>query len=234
MYVIEPMKLEDIPEVTEIERAAFSTAWPAQAYRREITDNRLARYVVARWVDDDSSEAWQLRADSKVSTPPTARGLLGGLRDWLVALFGPEPSYEPPPPSATRHLGGYAGLWLMVDEAHITTIAVRPSLKHYGLGIMLMIALADLALSVGAARMTLEVRVSNYEAQNLYRKFGFHEEGIRRRYYSDNGEDALIMWSEPLESPEFTTRLERVRCELQERLRSHPIPPPDQVPDSAA
>jgi ribosomal-protein-alanine N-acetyltransferase len=115
----------------------------------------------------------------------------------------------------------------MLDESHITTIAVRPNLKHRGLGEELMIALSDLSIAIGADRMTLEVRVSNYEAQNLYRKFGFHEEGVRRRYYSDNNEDALIMWSEQLKSPEFTERLARIRQEIQEKVHNHPLPPPN-------
>jgi len=74
-------------------------------------------------------------------------------------------------------------------------------------------------MEVGARRATLEVRISNYSAQSLYRKYGFHEEGVRRRYYSDNNEDALIMWSDRLAGSEFQDLYRQVRTELDGRLR---------------
>jgi ribosomal-protein-alanine N-acetyltransferase len=112
----------------------------------------------------------------------------------------------------------------MLDEAHVTTIAVRPSERGQGIGELLFIGLIDIAASLGARFVTLEVRASNYVAQQLYKKFGFREEGVRRRYYSDNGEDALIMWSEPLGSPAFQNRLARLKAELDTKL-AHARPP---------
>ena len=226
MYVVERMREEDIPEVTQIERISFSTTWSPQAYRRELRDNRLARYIVARWVDDDqaSDEAVSKR---ELPAPDAGRGVASGIRRAVSQLFGLWREEDTSSAAPAKHrLGGYAGLWLMVDEAHITTIAVRPHLRGRGLGELLMIAMADAAIGAGADKMTLEVRVSNYEAQSLYRKFGFREEGIRRRYYSDNNEDAVIMWSEPLTSPEFTKRLAALRREVQEKMARNPLPPP--------
>ncbi|WP_064091180.1 ribosomal protein S18-alanine N-acetyltransferase [Rossellomorea aquimaris] len=89
---------------------------------------------------------------------------------------------------------GYCGVWLVVDEAHITNVAVLPSYRGLGLGEDLMRRIMDIAKEVGARVMTLEVRVSNQAAQHLYRKLGFQDGGIRKRYYSDNQEDALVMW----------------------------------------
>ena len=89
---------------------------------------------------------------------------------------------------------GYCGVWLVVDEAHITNVAVLPSYRGLGLGEGLMRKIMDIAKEVGARVMTLEVRVSNQAAQHLYRKLGFQDGGIRKRYYSDNQEDALVMW----------------------------------------
>jgi len=89
---------------------------------------------------------------------------------------------------------GYGGMWVMIDEAHITNIAVHPSYRKMGVGYSILSALTDEALKNGAELMTLEVRVSNSEAINLYSRIGFEAQGIRRRYYSDNDEDALIMW----------------------------------------
>jgi [ribosomal protein S18]-alanine N-acetyltransferase len=119
---------------------------------------------------------------------------------------------------ANERIVGFAGMWLMLDEAHVTTIGVKRELRGLGLGEVLFATLLDIATQVGAARSTLEVRVTNSSAQALYRKYGFREEGVRRRYYSDNNEDALIMWSERLSSPEFRERYRRLRVELGNRL----------------
>jgi ribosomal-protein-alanine N-acetyltransferase len=88
---------------------------------------------------------------------------------------------------------GFAGIWLMVDEAHITTFGVHPQWRRQGVGRRLLLRLAELALELEAARMTLEVRVGNEAAQALYRAFGFRVEGRRPHYYSDDGEDAYVM-----------------------------------------
>lgn len=91
---------------------------------------------------------------------------------------------------------GYGGMWLIIDEAHITNIAVRTPYRGRGYGELLLRELMKTAHWLGARRMTLEVRVSNEVAQSLYRKMGFYPSGVRPAYYSDNLEDALIMWVE--------------------------------------
>ena len=101
----------------------------------------------------------------------------------------------------------YAGVWLMVDEAHITTFAVLPDWRRRGVGARLLLALMELASDIGARVATLEVRLSNAPARQLYQRFGFRPVGVRPRYYSDNGEDALIMTSVPLGSDEMRRRL---------------------------
>ncbi|KXG76047.1 Acetyltransferase YpeA [Fervidicola ferrireducens] len=90
---------------------------------------------------------------------------------------------------------GYAGMWLIVGEAHVTNVAVHPEFRKKGIGELLMRSLMTLAKESGAKMMTLEVRKSNYIAQNLYTKLGFEPIGIRRGYYTDNREDAVIMWT---------------------------------------
>ena len=91
---------------------------------------------------------------------------------------------------------GYGGLWLIIDEAHITNIALKSKARGKKLGERLLRYLMLKSAAFGAKRMTLEVRVSNHIAQNLYKKLGFQAEGIRRGYYSDNSEDAIIMWAD--------------------------------------
>lgn len=89
---------------------------------------------------------------------------------------------------------GYAGMWIILDEAHVTNIAIHPHARGQKLGELMMRHLIAIAKMFGAKSMTLEVRVSNQIAQNLYRKLGFKEEGLRKNYYADTMEDAIIMW----------------------------------------
>jgi [ribosomal protein S18]-alanine N-acetyltransferase len=122
----------------------------------------------------------------------------------------------------------YGGIWLMVDEAHITTFAVHPAYRRRGLGERLLLALLDLAIARHAREATLEVRLSNLPARRLYEKYGFRPVGIRPRYYSDNQEDALIMTTEPLALPVMRERFARLRAELDA------APAPDSEPDPNA
>jgi ribosomal-protein-alanine N-acetyltransferase len=108
---------------------------------------------------------------------------------------------------------GFAGVWLMVDEAHITTFGVHPDWRRRGIGRRLLLRLADLALDLRAARMTLEVRVGNEPARALYHSFGFTVAGRRPRYYTDDGEDAYVMTTSDLRGPamQAVLRAERER-----------------------
>jgi ribosomal-protein-alanine N-acetyltransferase len=106
---------------------------------------------------------------------------------------------------------GFAGIWLMVDEAHITTFGVHPDQRRRGVGRRLLLRLAEIAMELGSVRMTLEVRVSNGPAQALYRSFGFEVAGRRVAYYSDDGEDALVMTTPALASPAMRTALDAER-----------------------
>ncbi|MDP4146135.1 MAG: ribosomal protein S18-alanine N-acetyltransferase [Bacillota bacterium] len=90
---------------------------------------------------------------------------------------------------------GYGGMWIILDEGHITNIAIHPSYRGLGLGSMLLEALINICGENKINSLTLEVRASNIVAQNLYKKFGFEKEGIRKSYYANNNEDAVIMWN---------------------------------------
>src|SRR5204863_9321945 len=108
----------------------------------------------------------------------------------------------------------YGGMWLMVDEAHITTFAVHPAWRRQRIGERLLLAFLDLARDRHAREATLEVRLSNLAARRLYEKYGFRPVGVRPRYYSDNNEDALIMTTSPLGDPQLRDRIERLRVAL--------------------
>jgi [ribosomal protein S18]-alanine N-acetyltransferase len=142
--------------------------------------------------------------------------LTNRLASYLVARAGDE-------------IVGFGGLWVMVDEAHITTFAVDPRWRRRGVGEWMLLALLDVAVARQAREATLEVRLSNMPARRLYEKYGFRPVGIRPRYYSDNGEDALIMTTDPLASAGMRDRLAGLRAALEAR----PIDP-DSLPDEPA
>jgi ribosomal-protein-alanine N-acetyltransferase len=118
-----------------------------------------------------------------------------------------------------RQVVAYGGIWMVVDEVHITTFAVLPDWRRQGIGGRLLLALLELGERLGARTATLEVRLSNMAARKLYEKYGFRPVGIRPRYYSDNAEDALIMTTETLDSPDMRARLAELRKELGEENR---------------
>ena len=114
---------------------------------------------------------------------------------------------------------GYAGMWRMYDEAHVTTIGVRHDVQHSGYGRVLFAALVQAAYDMGAKWVTLEVRTSNENAMRMYEAFGFKVIGRRKGYYTDNGEDAIVMWSDSIYSPRFRRAFEenlnRIQTEVQ-------------------
>lgn len=205
-YVIEPMQLRDVAEVMGIERLSFPTPWSARAYRYELRENNLSHYLVAR------------------PRRPLARkepGFWDGLRRSLGVAAPLE-----------VNLLGYGGFWLMAGEAHISTIAVRPEWRRRGIGELLLVAMLERAVELGADLATLEVRVSNVAAQGLYQKYGFAKVGLRPRYYSDRGEDALIMTTKHLTSAAFQSGFQRLKAELRQKLVERFTPQPQEVLDA--
>ena len=207
-YVLRPMLPGDIPQVMDIERQSFPTTWPQTAYKRELR-NRLARYlVVTEPPQDEAPEP----APSPEPPEPSRPGFWTGVR----RLLGAEPE-----PAPTRELiVGSLGLWLMVGQGHIVTIAVRESHRRRGIGEWMLIAALNLAIQEGQETVTLEYRRSNLAARGLYEKYRFTEVGVRRRYYSDNHEDAVIMTTPPILTPEYQALL-RQRSEAHRRRWSH-------------
>ncbi|HEY3810169.1 MAG TPA: ribosomal protein S18-alanine N-acetyltransferase [Acidimicrobiales bacterium] len=132
-------------------------------------------------------------------------------RPWSLPLFMSELNLR-----NSRHyvaaridgvVAGYGGLMFSADEAHVTTIAVDPAWHRHQVGSRLLLNLARAALIHGARHLTLEVRVSNAAAQAMYRRFGFETAGLRKNYYAETNEDALIMWAYNIDTPEYAERL---------------------------
>ncbi|MEI7555650.1 ribosomal protein S18-alanine N-acetyltransferase [Candidatus Chlorohelix sp.] len=211
-FLIESMRVEDIPEVVEIERICFATPWPASAYRRELQNTSSTRYVVVRQLQNES--------EAPANTEPP----------FLDRLMSPLDNTRPdkPPAPTPNSVIGYAGLWMMMDEAHITTIGVHPLYRGNRLGELMLVGLIDIAMQLGSSWLTLEVRVSNNVAQNLYRKYYFDVKGMRRKYYTDNDEDAYVMWTDNITTPEYRQRYFQLKRELLDSLANQgevmPIP----------
>jgi len=204
-YYIRKMQLNDVSQVTEIDREAFSTQWPPPNYRREM-QNGLSHHVV---VVDDNSIAESNREKSDSLPRPT--GIIAGIGRWLGFYKQTDADKE------TECIVGFGGLWIIADEAHVTAIAVREKYRRRTIGALLMVALTDLAVRLKARSLTLEVRASNEIAQNLYKKFGFKEVGLRRGYYTDNREDAVLMSTEEIDATSFQERLAQLK---QDYLRT--------------
>lgn len=146
------MRETDLDQIMIIESQSFTTPWSKESFVLEITDNKLAKYIIAE-------------IDGKVV--------------------------------------GYGGIWLILDEGHITNIAVGKDYRGKGVGNKIIEALIFYCRDKEIRNMTLEVRESNIVAQNLYKKYGFLEYGIRPNYYSDDHEDAVIMWKTMEEGEDF-------------------------------
>jgi ribosomal-protein-alanine N-acetyltransferase len=155
------MRVDDIPQVSRIDREAFPTMLPPADFGREM-QNPLAHYIVAEHAN---------------------------VRD---------------------ELAGFAGFWLMAGEAHIVNLAVRECHQRQGIGELLLLSLIKLATQEETQMITLEVRASNEVAQKLYAKYGFSIRGIRKGYYSDNREDAVIMTVDDIASPSYQSQLKQL------------------------
>ena len=197
-YAVQPMALRDIPTVSSIEQRVFSLPWSTTAFRYELRHNLTSEYLVLRylpWVAGPKRSLWHPR---------------GRLFDEL---------------RVDASLLGYGGFWVVLDEAHICTLALRSEWRGRGLGELLLVSLIERAIGRQAQIVTLEVRVSNVVAQSLYKKYGFEIVGRRKRYYSDNREDALIMTVGPIVAPEYQARLQELTDLLGEKLLRAVDPP---------
>ncbi len=132
-------------------------------------------------------------------------------RPWSASLFVSELALRASRAYTVARVGsvlvGYCGLMLVGEDAHITTVAVDPGWRRQKIGSRMMLHMARLARRRGARNLTLEVRVGNREAQGMYQRFGFYPAGIRKNYYSETNEDAVVMWANDIDTPDYDERL---------------------------
>lgn len=198
------MRAEDIPQVIDIEHEAFSPGWVGTQFRREL-NSRHCRFLVAYLTGGETNIGGV--ASSGVVTPPDATM-------WGRMVRGIKSAIGFPDKNGSDSLAGYVGIWFQGDQAHITEIAVRESLRGRGIGELLLIGTVRAAYEQGLEEVTLEARVSNFVAQRLYDKYGFNEMGIRKNYYADNREDAVIMTTDRIHTGAYREKF----TDLQKRF----------------
>ena len=202
-FEVRPMTPADIVQSVHIERDAFPTVSPPTAFSRELK-NRITGYLTAcRSEVVDGIRRGPAEEARQRAPDPTLLGRVarGARRLWGPAVDGHQ---------TDDFIAGYVGIWYMADEAHIMSIGVRTECRGLGVGELLLIGAIEQALARRARLMTLEVRESNYVAINLYQKYLFSQRGVRKGYYADNREDAIIMSTGPIGVHPFPDRFQEL------------------------
>lgn len=183
--IIRPMTETDLRNVRRVERAAYGGALPGTPFEREL-NNGLAHYIVAVERIEEPEPV-----EDESSFLHSVRRLFARARE--------------------DRLLGFAGVWYTTKQLHIVTVAVEPSEQGRGIGQQLLLECHRLAGDAELPTIALEVRVSNERAQRLYEWFGFRRAGMLRGYYSDNGEDAVVMLTPELDEPAFASQIRQLR-----------------------
>ena len=192
-YDLRPMSPGDVPQVLEIEREAFPEIWPPSPFARQLHSRSMSLLVV-----------WSREKPPGPNLEPRLRMANGYSASLLGRLLRKIRGVPSEPIEATREpVIGYVATSFMHDEAHIISIGVRKAYRGRGVGELLLMGAIEAALAQASRVVTLEVRVSNYVAQSLYTKYGFAKVGIRKRYYTNNNEDASIMTTDEIPSPGY-------------------------------
>lgn len=163
-FTLRYMEMGDVPQVVAIDKMSFDLPWSTRSYNYEISESTYSHMVVIEQIEDTQPGSWQRL---------------------MHVLRGKH--------AEKRKIVGYGGLWHIVDEAHISTIASHPEWRGRGLGEILLAGMIRRALTLGAEYMVLEVRVSNTRAQKLYQKYHFEIVDTKPKYYRNNDEDAYDM-----------------------------------------
>ena len=212
-------------QTAEVEKDAFPALFPGTSFRREL-NNKIAHYLVVSRREVGAASDQALPPLPRVGTASEngnrllGRVLRGAARHIWRQRNG---AWQP----GDDFIAGFVGVWHVADEAHIVSIGVRSEYRGLGLGEMLLLAAIERAIEHELGKVTLEVRVSNHVAQNLYKKYGFTERGLRRGYYTDNREDALIMTTPSILTENYRTQLRRLATSYERRrgrYERHPTP----------
>lgn len=204
--IIRYMDRQDIPQVTEIDHQAFPTEWPPTNFAHEL-NNKLAYYVIAY-----NNDGMNPQSSPSLSDKKKQRRFI----DRILQFLQPDRDTQKNMTEEVPILG-FAGMWIMADEAHVTSIASHQEHRHQGIGEAMLLSLIELAMNKKSNIVTLEARVSNQIAQNLYYKYGFDQVGLRKAYYLDNKEDAVIMSTEYIGSNSFRDKFTEMKKAYYQR-----------------
>ena len=213
---IRRLRVDDIDQVVAIEKEAFSPLWVSASFKRDL-NNKRANYLVACFDEDVSSE--QILAENNAEpTAPEEEPAPPKLWSRVLSRFGLSSGGDDTINiDEVFNIAGYVSVWYQSEEAHITEIAVKESLRGRGVGELLLIGSLKAAIDHGSKVMTLEARVSNFIAHRLYQKYNFKSVGIRKAYYSDNREDAVIMTTSRIDTSEYETLFDGLQESYQTR-----------------
>ena len=195
--------LKDAVIMESIEREAFPDFIPLSRISRDITrDNGLYLNAVRKWRPSEKKlkSRLMIATQAEKEDPRLSAKLKRSINRYFL-------DYINPPRLPPDYIAGFVGLWFVLDEAHVIVIGLRGVDRRKGVGELLFISALEQALANNSKLVTLEVRRSNDVAIELYRKYGFQKVGLRIRYYSDNGEDAVIMTTPPIQSDDFKDHL---------------------------
>ena len=187
----------DVPQLLEIEKDGFPTNRYATPFKRDISNKGISLMVAVGMRDVEKQDLAQ-SLEQTVAPSTNGSSILG-----LVYNFVRNNLLGKSNQMSTDILAAYISTWFMSDEAHITGVAVKSDFRGQGIGELMIISSIQESIRRQSSAVTLEVRVSNYIAQGLYSKYGFKQVGVRKRYYTDNYEDAFIMTTDPIDSDEY-------------------------------
>lgn len=206
-FKIAPLTLDQLPAAVELDQLALGGLWTLDGYQRELESPNSDLLILEDLGEGEGlgARGWGLESEESEAQEQRLEGWNWN-REFTSA------------PRSTSPLLGIGCLWAILEEAHITILAVHPNYQRQGLGQVLLYTLLQSAWQRGLEWATLEVRASNQAAIALYQKFGFSEVGRRRRYYQDTGEDALILWHHGLQRPDFQQNLKIWQSQIGDRL----------------
>jgi len=205
-FAIRQAIVDDGLILESIEREAFPGMLPVTRISRDLLrENGLYLAAVRDWTNEERELGPRLAVATKTELEDES---FSARLKRNFDKFVLDRVTRPRLPS--DYIAGFIGLWFVLDEAHVVIIGLRETERRQGIGEQLLISAIEQASDRGSRVVTLEVRKSNTPAIELYKKYGFQEVGLRRRYYSDNGEDALIMTTSPIVNEDFRSQFEQL------------------------
>ncbi|XHX79696.1 MAG: ribosomal protein S18-alanine N-acetyltransferase [Stenomitos frigidus ULC029] len=210
---LQPLSKDLLPAAVALDQRCFGGLWTLDGYHRELESPNSELLVLMQKPGATKQQAEdRSKATGQDNVNPQLKTQNSKLKTFLTTPLSTPGSRFPIP------LIGLGCYWAILEEAHITMLAIDPAYQRQGLGQALLYALMASAYTRGLERATLEVRISNTSALSLYQKFDFREAGRRRRYYPDNGEDALVLWRGGLQTPDFSESLAGWQQWVDDRL----------------